>query len=194
MPVPSGVRKPSGAVVRRQPLYDSRVVVTAKAQQYDFFKTIVGGSEDTIVKTIFHTNLETAGQTPSDQPFKVTGLSIGAYSKNEISFDDMKALIFNAQAWLRFEIRREVVLEIPLFKIPTGTGMYVSSTTDTDKTFSSNGIPSEKNYFDLGKRARVIDALSPFTMFVRYDTAPVIVATDLRLFVFLHGSMVQPAS
>jgi hypothetical protein len=180
----------SDKIYRRQPMYDNRIITTAVAQTYDFFKTPFGQTEDSRTKTKFDTNMEVAGQTPSKQPFKVTGISLSLWCANGVQAVDFFNLITNAKAYFLFEIRRNIVLEIPLFEIPFNSGAYNSGTA-SDVDALTNGVPNHKNVFDLGKRPVIIEQQAPFNVSVQYLSAPTVAGT-VSLYMFLHGTLSQP--
>jgi hypothetical protein len=185
--------------IRRQPVYDSRTIVTAKAQTYNFFTTPYGQSEDGINKTKFDTNQQVAGQMPASMPFLLTSISLMLWSPSPIIVEDTENVILNAKAYFLFQINQVNVLECPIQRLGQDTGPYNSGTTASVPALT-NGLPNRTNVFDFGKRAVEIGALVPFTISLQYFDPPTVVGpsggigglTGIRMFIVLNGAFAQP--
>lgn len=174
---------------KSQPLFDSRVIKTST--QFDYYKTPIGGTEDSITKTVFHTNLTVAGQIPNRQAFIVRQIAVNIWQDGALPIIADALKLLNPAVYFQFRIRREIYFEYPLFMLNAGSGIQVHSTTDTDKTYYTLGEPSYRALYSLGKQTVAIPALTPFDVTIQYPSAPA-PATDTRLFVMLMGTIIEP--
>ena len=137
--------------ILRQPIYDTQSISAGSVSAgttYKFFAVPLGQSS----KTLLDTNLTTAGQLPYANA-TVVGLRVHAYTRgtSAITVGDYNQLLNNCT--LTFKKEDRVILECPLYMIPSGIGLTGAvSTNDSTTTILSaisNGMAVKTNYFDL---------------------------------------------
>ena len=152
----------SGKVVPGGPQYepvrhilnDRQRIATTQASTLTFFKTPYGQTQDGAVKTLFDTNLSTAGQLSSTQRFSAYGLAI-SYQSNS-SPGDLR-LILNS-AWFELTIGPRKYAGGPLKQYPSAEGLYgYAGNVSAPGEASTSGIPSVNEWFALALGSRPID-------------------------------------
>lgn len=173
-------------VRRKQPLYDSRIIASGSAIPYQYFVQVVGSTEDGVQKTKFETNNDVSGAIPNQQAFKVMAIGISLWeSLSSVSIANAENLITGARAIFTLTVQRDVLIEIPLFKLTSGHGIF-GNPADT----FSIGMPMPSAMYKLLPRPITIPALKPYGVTIDYKTAPVVIGT-IRLFVFLEGIFIE---
>ena len=180
----------------RQPIYDTMALVTdgsgvIVSQGIQFFAIPQGQNG----KTLVDTNVSVAGQLPYEEA-SVVGLRFDILSRGgNISAQDM-ALILN-NGTLSFKKEDRIILECPLYMIPSGMGITgFASTTDTTTTIGAvtNGMAVKTNFFDLyqpetfSKRDRLqftinLPAITGFSHSATFELVVVLESLIKRLYV-----------
>lgn len=138
----------------RHILFDRQRVATTQASTLTFFKNPYGATQDGAVKTLFDTNLSTAGQLSSTQRFSTYGLQI-AFQSNA-SPGDLR-LILNS-AWFELTIGPRKYAGGPVKQYPSGEGLYgYAGNINTPGEASTSMIPSTNEMFVLALGSSPID-------------------------------------
>lgn len=180
--------------VKWQPLYDSTVITTAR--QYEFFKVPVGQADvDGTIKTVSHSNNTQAGIIPNSSRMEVFGIAI--HLKNNavgttLTFADFQKVLQDSTAYLQLMIRKDVALELPLFRFTSGSGLVVSNRTADAGGNTTNGHPDQRNILSVLPNVVTIPEMVPFSVKITFDAIPAIVGTNLRLYVSLEGVLREP--
>ena len=194
------MEKEDQKAVRRQPLYDSNVVVNGFLGDLTFFATPVGQADNAlVVKTISESNNTFAGQLPRGEWMDVDGITVTIGTNNvnaNVVIADIQNILENSRTYLQFRIDRTTWFEAPLFKFTSGHGIVVSGVNAAADSWT-NGAPAPRAVISFPKNVVRIPEGRPFDVVVRVGgiggVGPVVAgAAGVRLYVFLEGTRRAP--
>lgn len=137
-------------------LYDSGTYAQAGQTSMNFFQVPVGQSS----KSLEDTNMESAGQLPAGKFFFVTGIELMIYpninpaSLGAAAVQEQVNDVYNfaKRGWLNFFIgSKSYLIEAPLNKFPSRTGLIVSSSM-SDATTAAAALNNRVAYANMGGR------------------------------------------
>lgn len=177
----------TGQVVRgykdviTQPLYDTLDFANADVGDKVFFQNPIGQAG----KTLFETNLRSAGEIERGKLFWLYGFSL-MFNTSLIQGADYEDLISNGKCYLTFTLLDKIYFECPLHFVPAFTGYYnIDAITNTDTVTPFNQV----KYLALGKVIR-IQGKQSFNITVRIQSALTLTKTYSIGF-YMHGKLAR---
>lgn len=163
-----------------QPLYDTLDIANGATGDFQFFTTPISTG-----KTLFETNLRSAGEIERGKLFWLYGFS---YSLNtsQVKGADYEDLIGTGLPYITFTLLDKVYWESPLIFIPAFTGFYnVDSITNVDTVTPFNQV----KYLALSKPIKIWGKQS-FSLKLTLQAALTLTKTYKMTF-YLHGTMAR---
>ena len=145
-----------------QPLYDTIDIADAAVGDFRFFTTPVSTG-----KTIYETNLRSAGEIERGKLFYMYGIS---YSLNSpiIEAADLDSLYGTGKPYIQFKLLDKIYWESQLQFIPSFTGYYsADAITNTDIVQPFNQVPFlslSKPILDSQQLLAQLESLSSFLL------------------------------
>lgn len=164
-----------------QPLYDTLDFANADVGDKVFFTTPIGQGG----KTLYETNLRTAGEIERGKLFWLYGFSF-YFNTSLIKGADVESLNGTGKPFVTFTLLDKIYWESPLFFIPSFTGYYnVDHITNVDSVTPFNQV----KYLALSKPIQIWGKQS-FNLTVRLQAAITLTKTYPITF-YLHGTLAR---
>lgn len=163
-----------------QPLYDTLDIANGANGDFQFFTTPISTG-----KTLFETNLRSAGEIERGKLFWLYGFSY-YFNTSRIIGDDYEDLIGTGKPYITFTLLDKVYWESPLIFIPAFTGYFnADAITNTDTVTPFNQI----KYLALSKPIKIWGKQS-FSLKLTIQAALTLSKTYAMTF-YLHGTMAR---
>ena len=190
---------------KKEPRYDTFLYPAGAAPAIiPFFQVIRGGLGSgfgAVAKTAAETNMSSPGTLGDPNQFLLYGFTVevkpAVGAALAVSTEaSVWALIYHTAVFRFITDNNNIQLELPLTKIPTGTGLQGFAATSIAATplamsAMTNGVPDAKHYYNFtvpgSKLPLLIRGSQPFRCEIAYPLGFVTLLTATRVRCYMHG-------